>query len=130
MADLKEIELPIADDCGWVRVLDAAGNPMRISKADFILNSNMAHKFILQPGEELQIYDSSYCIVQIDDYNSGGVGLYIISHYETKIISNLGSSFGITPGIGSLSVFKKEPNGPLFICNNTVDTRSVGFKRL
>lgn len=122
MADLKEIELPIAADCNWVRGLDASGNPIRISKADMVelIRANMPVATIEKNG--LMSARMAYILnhLEIRTSKEGGGGI---------LAEGVGFCFGYdreTPNSYCLYSFVRESGQPACIRDKIAGILSLG----
>ncbi|MGZ2600226.1 hypothetical protein [Bacteroides fragilis] len=131
MADkpLKDLPIITSIELNNLIPVSTSGASRNISFKDLIEAGTLCYKYNLEPNQEIEIHNLDYGLYQLDDYNSGLIALYIVGHYQTKVIASIGT-FGTNPDFGGLSLYKKIPNGPLFCKNGTGTGHSIGFKRL
>lgn len=129
MADRKENEMLTLSRIDYLRGLNGADSVL-ISLEDAILQGSMCKEFHIEGNTEYDTGIMNYGLYQLDNYNSGGVALYLVNYNGAKIVASLGSSFGAAISEGALSLYKKEGNGNIYIRNNLNDAILVGFRRV
>lgn len=127
--DRKENEMLTLSRIDYLRGLNGADSVL-ISLGDAILQGSMCKEFQIEGNTEYDTGIMNYGLYQLDNYNSGGVALYLVNYNGAKIVASFGSSFGAAISEGALSLYKKEGNGNIYIRNNLNDAILVGFRRV
>lgn len=127
--DIQENEMTPVDSVDYVRGLKGKDSILiSISNmASIIKNTQLLN---IESNSEYDTGVSNYGIYQLDNYTAGGSAVFLVNNYNTLIIASVGAPFGTAIGEGSLSLYKKENNGNIFIRNNTAFQVSIGFKRV
>ncbi len=130
MADKKEQELTVTNDCEWIRGLDTNGNSIKINKTDLasILKGRLGiiERVLIPSGESGAKW---YRIMELDNYSNASFLLSLMtfanaaqslmlgyaSVYENVSICHIKQLIGDSPGVFYPDVKYKTVNNKLII---------------
>lgn len=125
MADKAEKDLDQASDCGWIRGLDASGNPIKLNKADMV--ELIRREMPVATRERNGLLSSGIIINTMTDkgYVAHNDKNAIDNAKETGFYKHDDSLFGTSSGHGILLVFK----GGSYIAQLDISNRGMLFLR-